>query len=62
MDVHPTKNGIFIGIDPYPDPDCVIHVLVIFPQNFQHGALSMSAIFPAEFSRRVPSLLMNSLP
>ena len=18
MDVHPTKNGIFIGIDPYP--------------------------------------------
>jgi hypothetical protein len=20
MDVHPTKNGIFIGIDPYPYP------------------------------------------
>jgi len=19
MDVHPPKNGIFIGIDPYPD-------------------------------------------
>jgi len=19
MDVHPTKNGIFIGIDPYPN-------------------------------------------
>ena len=21
MDVHPTKNGIFIGIDPYPNND-----------------------------------------
>jgi hypothetical protein len=21
MDVHPTKNGIFIGIDPYPYHD-----------------------------------------
>jgi hypothetical protein len=20
MDVHPTKNGLFIGIDPYPNP------------------------------------------
>ena len=31
MDVHPTKNGIFIGIDPYPYSGDIIWLVVDLP-------------------------------
>jgi len=45
MDVHPTKNGIFIGIDPYP---YVYHHLYIIFTLENHGDYGKSMKIPSQ--------------